>query len=125
MFSSFAAQIGPTTMVSDQTVLKGFGFQIYILTVQSNQPTDARKYCQINLNLKYPQGFQFSVLSTTFRGYTALDAGVNATLSALYYFSGRKSMTNHFICILIFVHFSEPGPGQDINRVPRTRYNGL
>jgi len=65
MFDGFAAQIGPTT-----------------------QPSDARKYCQINLDLQYPAGFQFSVLSTTFRGYAALQTGVNATLSALYYFSG-------------------------------------
>jgi hypothetical protein len=52
---------------------------------------DAYKFCQINLNLHYPQGFQLSVLSTEFRGYVGLDSGVNATLGALYYFSGRKS----------------------------------
>jgi hypothetical protein len=70
MFDNFAAQVGPTT-----------------------EPSDARKYCQINLNLQYPGGFQYSILSTTFRGYAALQSGVNATLSALYYFSGRKSVS--------------------------------
>ncbi|PMD64412.1 uncharacterized protein K444DRAFT_555040 [Hyaloscypha bicolor E] len=64
-FSSFTAEVGATT-----------------------QPMDARKFCQINLDLHYPQGFQFSVLSTTFRGFVGLDKGVTATLSALYYFSG-------------------------------------
>jgi hypothetical protein len=74
IFSQFAAQVGPDT-----------------------QPMEAYKFCQINLNLHYPQGFQLSVLSTEFRGYVGLDSGVNATLGALYYFSGRKSTSFCFL----------------------------
>jgi len=53
--------------------------------------TETRKNCQINLNLHYPTGFQYSVLSTTFRGYASLDAGVSGTQSATYYFSGSNT----------------------------------
>jgi hypothetical protein len=81
---------------------------------------DARKFCQINLDLHYPQGFQLSVLSTTFRGFVSLDKGVTATLSALYYFSGRELLPQSIAWILIRLHFSEPKPGYNIDHVPRT-----
>jgi len=50
--------------------------------------TENRKNCQINVNLQYPQGFQYSLLSADFRGYVGIDAGVTATQKATYYFSG-------------------------------------
>ncbi|CZR68010.1 uncharacterized protein PAC_17909 [Phialocephala subalpina] len=65
IFDSFQAQTGPGTT-----------------------PDESRRYCQINLDLNYPQGFQYSVFQTTFRGYTYLDPAVTARESALYYFSG-------------------------------------
>jgi hypothetical protein len=55
---------------------------------------DARKNCQINLDLHYPPGYQFSILSTTFRGFVGLDDNVVATLGALYYFSGRELLSS-------------------------------
>lgn len=53
--------------------------------------TESRKNCQLNLDLRYPGGFQYSVYSTIYRGYVGIDKGVSATQSATYYFSGRKS----------------------------------
>lgn len=50
--------------------------------------TENRKNCQLNINLQYPSGFQYSVLGTTFRGYSALTAGITGVQSATYYFSG-------------------------------------
>jgi hypothetical protein len=47
-----------------------------------------RKNCQINLDLQYPSGFQYSILNTVFRGYADLAKGVSGTQSATYYFSG-------------------------------------
>lgn len=52
--------------------------------------TEARKFCQINLQLHYPGGFQYSVMSAIYRGYANLEAGVTGTQEATYYFSGRK-----------------------------------
>jgi Domain of unknown function (DUF4360) len=50
--------------------------------------TENRKNCQINLDLRYPSGFTYSVLNTQFRGYADLAAGVTGVQSATYYFSG-------------------------------------
>jgi hypothetical protein len=56
--------------------------------------TENRKNCQLNINLQYPSGFQYSVLGTTFRGYAALTAGVSGTQSATYYFSGSSTQAS-------------------------------
>jgi len=53
--------------------------------------TENRKNCQVNLNLQYPSGFQYSILDTTFRGYADLAKGVTGTQSATYYFSGSNT----------------------------------
>ncbi|KAH8591777.1 hypothetical protein B0O99DRAFT_519074, partial [Bisporella sp. PMI_857] len=55
--------------------------------------TESRKNCQINLNLQYPGGFQYSILSTVYRGYVGIDKGITATQSATYYFSGQSAQT--------------------------------
>jgi len=53
--------------------------------------TQNRKNCQLNLDLEYPAGFQYSVFDTVYRGYVGISAGVTATQSAVFYYSGRKS----------------------------------
>jgi len=55
--------------------------------------TETRKNCQLNLDLHYPGGFQYSVFSTIYRGYVSLDKGVTARQSATYYFSGETSQS--------------------------------
>jgi len=67
LFDSFVAQIGPNT-----------------------SPTDWRKFCQLLVELHYPQGFQYSIIQTEYRGYVGIDAGVTATQEAIYYFSGGE-----------------------------------
>jgi hypothetical protein len=52
--------------------------------------SEMRKNCVLNLLLHYPQGFQYSVLDTTYRGYVYLDAGIAAKQEALFWFSGRE-----------------------------------
>ncbi|KAF4636572.1 hypothetical protein G7Y89_g1511 [Cudoniella acicularis] len=56
--------------------------------------TKNRVNCQLNVNLQYPSGFQYSVLGTDFRGYAALDAGVTGVQSATYYFSGSSTQAS-------------------------------
>jgi hypothetical protein len=53
-------------------------------------PSEWRKNCQLNILLHYPQGFQYSILDTIYRGYVAIDVGVTAKQEALYYFSGGE-----------------------------------
>lgn len=68
IFDSFVASIGPGVPV-----------------------TDERLNCQLNLDLEYPSGFQYSILNTEFRGYAGLDAGVTGVQAATYYFSGSTA----------------------------------
>lgn len=59
--------------------------------VQSGKGLSAanyRKNCQLNVKLKYPQGWQFSVFKADYRGYANLPKGVTGTCKATYYFSG-------------------------------------
>lgn len=51
--------------------------------------TESRQNCQLNIDLEYPSGFQYSVFSQVYRGYVELDADVTGTQGASYYFSGR------------------------------------
>ena len=71
IFDSYVASIGPGTAV-----------------------TDNRKNCQLNLNIHYPPGFQFSLFSADYRGYAQLDKGVNGTQKSTYYFSGQTQQVS-------------------------------
>jgi hypothetical protein len=51
--------------------------------------TESRKNCQLDINLQYPSGFQYSVFNADYRGYAALDPNVTGTQQSTYYFSGR------------------------------------
>ncbi|PGH12701.1 hypothetical protein AJ80_06647 [Polytolypa hystricis UAMH7299] len=50
---------------------------------------ESRKFCQINFNLEYPQGWSFSVLRTDYTGYVKLAADSTAYVQSKYYFSGE------------------------------------
>ncbi|KAH6661712.1 hypothetical protein B0J14DRAFT_708013 [Halenospora varia] len=67
LFDRYVAQIGPGTL-----------------------PTDHRKNCQINLDVHFPNGWQFSIFSVDYRGFEQLDRGVTGTQMATYYFSGQR-----------------------------------
>ncbi|ORY15766.1 hypothetical protein BCR34DRAFT_477483 [Clohesyomyces aquaticus] len=62
----------------------------FTATVGPNaDPADSRKNCQINLDLQYSPGFQYSVLSADYSGWADIDAGVKGIVRANYYFSGQ------------------------------------
>ncbi|KAJ2996664.1 hypothetical protein HDV02_006302 [Globomyces sp. JEL0801] len=52
---------------------------------------DARKNCQVNIDLKYPQGFSYSIAQIDYRGYVNVPAGITAIQKANYYFSGQTA----------------------------------
>lgn len=72
LFDDYVASIGPGTAVSDR-----------------------RKNCQINLDIHYPGGFQFSLFSVDYRGYQDLEAGVTGAQVANYYFSGEQQQVRY------------------------------
>lgn len=66
-------------------------FQTYI--GPGYDPTQKTKNCQLHLNLKYPGGFQFAVVDSTYHGYAQLDPGVTGTFYSTYYFSQGAQTT--------------------------------
>ncbi|KAK3331215.1 hypothetical protein B0H66DRAFT_92987 [Apodospora peruviana] len=82
-----------TSISPDKTVITfGFDrFQTYIGPGFS--AAEKSKNCQLHLNLKYPGGFQFSVVESTYHGYAQLDPGVTGTFYSTYYFSQDASAT--------------------------------
>ncbi|KAK3375553.1 hypothetical protein B0T24DRAFT_571831 [Lasiosphaeria ovina] len=55
-----------------------------------------RKNCQLNVKLRYPSGWQFSVFKADYRGYAQIPKGDTGTCKATYYFSGdsKQASTN-------------------------------
>jgi hypothetical protein len=80
-------------MSPDKTIVTfGFdSFQTYIGPEAAQ--ADKSKACQIHLNLKYPGGFQYSVVDATYHGYARLDAGVTGNFLSTYFFSQAASQT--------------------------------
>lgn len=84
IFDSYVASIGPGIAV-----------------------TENRKNCQLNVDLLYPGGFQYSVFSADYRGYAAVDKGVTGTIKSTYYFSSQTDQVGNPLisaCCLVF-HF--------------------
>ncbi|MFW7378633.1 MAG: DUF4360 domain-containing protein [Oligoflexus sp.] len=54
-------------------------------------PSDSRRNCNITVDLDFPTGWTFSVVSFDYRGYVVLDEGVSATTEASYYFQSGDS----------------------------------
>jgi len=63
--------------------------------------TEYRKNCQLNVKLRYPEGYQFSVFKADYRGYAQLPEGDTGTCKATYYFSGDSMQ----VCSGFFLSF--------------------
>ncbi|MFW7379011.1 MAG: DUF4360 domain-containing protein [Oligoflexus sp.] len=50
----------------------------------------ARKACQVTVNLQVPYGYQYAVAKLEYRGLVSLDAGIEAHHESLYYFQGDQ-----------------------------------
>lgn len=48
-----------------------------------------RKNCQLNIDLDFPQGWSFSILTVDYRGYVALEQRVTGLQQSSYYFQGQ------------------------------------
>jgi hypothetical protein len=61
----------------------------FVAQAGNNIPaSNYRKNCQLNVKLKYPSGWQFSVFKADYRGYAQIPKGDTGTCKATYYFSG-------------------------------------
>lgn len=77
---------------------------------------ESRKFCQLNIALKFNPGYQFAIYSTDVSGWADLDAGVKGQISSNYYFSGETDQVRSIHCKLC-----SPAPGSPI---PSLSMNG-
>jgi hypothetical protein len=70
-----------TVTYSDYTAQAGTGAK----------PTDFRKNCQLNLRVRYPQGFTFGIAKADYRGFAHLPRGAKGSQRASYYFAGQSA----------------------------------
>jgi hypothetical protein len=56
--------------------------------------TENRKNCQVNVDIRYPQGWSYSIATIDYRGYIGIPKGVSAVQKANYYFAGSTSQVS-------------------------------
>jgi hypothetical protein len=86
-----------STLLSPDKSVVTFGFDSFQATIgPGSSQVDHQKNCQLHLGLRYPQGFQLSVMTATYHGYVRLDPGVTANFISSYYFSQDAWNTGSF-----------------------------
>jgi hypothetical protein len=73
---------------SDLTTLTLLYDSFYAEAGKDIPPSQRRKNCALNVKLRYPQGWQFSVFKADYRGFASIPEGVTGTCKATYHFSG-------------------------------------
>jgi hypothetical protein len=82
-----------TSISPDRTVIT-FGFDKFQTFIGPGVAVQEKtKNCALHLNLKYPGGFQFAVVDSTYHGFAQLDAGVTGTFYSTYFFSQDAAAT--------------------------------
>lgn len=51
--------------------------------------TESRKNCQININMRVPNGWTYTISTIDYRGYVQIPAGYTAEQKSVYYFQGQ------------------------------------
>lgn len=75
-----------------QVITLGFdNFQAYIGPGTSLK--DHSKNCNLLITLKYPSGYSYGVVSSTYHGYAQLEPGVTGSFSSIYFLSSLLSST--------------------------------
>jgi hypothetical protein len=78
-----------TNVISDDLTTMTVGFDQYIVSSGPGVSIkERRKNCQMIIKLRYPHGYQFSLLNAQYRGYVDLQAGSSSTCHTTYFFSG-------------------------------------
>lgn len=75
-----------------------FGKEFTAAVGPEAEVADARKFCQLNLQVEYSAGFSFAVYSAEYAGFAELDGGVTGTVASRYYFSGETEQVRSTFC---------------------------
>ena len=81
-----------TESISDDRQAFTLIFDEFYAEVYDGKKMDTR-FCQINLTLHVPSGWQYSLATFDYRGYAYLEEGAAATQRASYYFTGDGQTT--------------------------------
>jgi hypothetical protein len=65
-------------------------FDQYFAEVGPDTPPVVRQFCNINLPMNIPPGWQYSLVELDYRGYLYLDPNVEARQTSEYYFQGQQ-----------------------------------
>lgn len=95
---SFAGSGCPAGSVSDMVSpdAKAFTllFDSYVAEAGPGIPRkENRKNCQIAVDLRFPQGWSYTIFEVDYRGYANLDPGTSGLQQTTYYFQGSPSST--------------------------------
>jgi hypothetical protein len=83
-----------STLISPDKTVVTFGFDTFQAVIgPGSKPADKQKNCQLHLGLRYPAGYQLSIMTATYHGYVRLDPGVSANFISSYYFSQAAEKT--------------------------------
>jgi hypothetical protein len=84
-----------SSQISEDRTTVTLIFDSYIASIGPGiSVTDSRKNCQLNVDIRYPGGFQYSILSADYRGYASLQQGISGTLKSTYYFAGQTAQVS-------------------------------
>jgi hypothetical protein len=56
---------------------------------------DSRKNCQVNVDLRYPPGWTYSIVYVDYRGFVSIPKGTTANQTSTYYFSGEQKQSSY------------------------------
>src|SRR3954452_15726154 len=80
-----------TAVVTPNHDNTGFTVEYHQFNAQTGtgtSPTDARRNCQLGVQINVPQGFTYAIARASYNGFAYLQDGASATERANYYFQG-------------------------------------
>jgi hypothetical protein len=96
-----AGSVSPPSLSDDLTTVTIMYDSFIAQSGPNIQPKDYRKNCQLNVKLRYPAGWQFSVFKADYRGFAAVSSGSSGTCKATYYFSGdSRQVCSSVLCFV-------------------------
>jgi hypothetical protein len=78
----------------DKTTVTLIFDQFIAQTGQGVDIAESRKNCQVNVDLRYPQGWSYSIMSVDYRGFVGIPKGLTAEQKSTYYFSGSRKQAS-------------------------------
>jgi hypothetical protein len=80
-----------TTWATDSEGVLAFATpSLKAITGWNSSRTDARKFCQFNLHVSYPAGWQYAPKIVAISGYADIMAGISGSTRGDMYFSGEQ-----------------------------------